>query len=87
MDHVNQLNLVMDLHAIDSGKSITLMTLKLKRPIASIKARAQDIGVGISARKSGVGPKPEDFASRRPTRAVTLDRRLRRRPFLFLTGT
>jgi hypothetical protein len=37
----------------DSGKSITLMTLKLKRPIASIKARAQDIGVGIPGTEIG----------------------------------
>ena len=30
-----------------AGKSITLMTVKLNRPIASIKARAADIGVNI----------------------------------------
>lgn len=31
-----------------SGKSLTLMTVKLNRPMASIKARAQDLGLTIA---------------------------------------
>jgi hypothetical protein len=30
-----------------AGKSLTLMTVKLNRPIASIRARAEDLGLGI----------------------------------------
>ena len=37
----------------EAGKSITLMTVKLNRPIASIKARAADIGVGIPGTEIG----------------------------------
>jgi hypothetical protein len=31
----------------EAGKSLTLMTVKLKRPMAHIKARAMDMGIGI----------------------------------------
>lgn len=31
-----------------AGKSLTLMTVKLNRPMASIKARAQDLGIQIA---------------------------------------
>ena len=41
-----------------AGKSITLMTVKLNRPIASIKARAADIGVAIPGTKIGRRSKP-----------------------------
>lgn len=41
-----------------AGKSITLMTVKLNRPIASIKARAADIGVGIPGTRIGRQSKP-----------------------------
>jgi len=30
-----------------SGKSLTLLTVKLKRPMAHIKARATDLGINI----------------------------------------
>ncbi|KRR27652.1 hypothetical protein CQ13_04540 [Bradyrhizobium retamae] len=30
-----------------AGKSLTLMTVRLNRPMASIKARAQDLGIPI----------------------------------------
>ena len=36
-----------------AGKSITLMTVKLDRPIASIKTRAANIGVGIPGTQIG----------------------------------
>ena len=31
----------------ESGKSLTLMTVKLKRPMTQIKSRALDLGIGI----------------------------------------
>jgi hypothetical protein len=31
----------------ETGKSLTLMTAKLKRPMAHIKARAHDLGINI----------------------------------------
>jgi len=31
----------------EAGKSLTLMTVKLNRPMASIKARAADLGIAI----------------------------------------
>ena len=31
----------------EAGKSLTLMIVKLNRPMASIKARAQDLGIRI----------------------------------------
>ena len=37
----------------EAGKSITLMTVRLNRPIASIKARDADIGVGIPGTEIG----------------------------------
>ena len=36
-----------------AGKSLTLMTVKLKRPMTSIKARAEDLGVGIPGTEIG----------------------------------
>jgi hypothetical protein len=32
----------------DAGKSLTLMTVKLKRPISIIKRRAQDLGIPLA---------------------------------------
>jgi hypothetical protein len=32
----------------EAGKSLTLMIVKLNRPMASIKARAQDLGIRIA---------------------------------------
>jgi hypothetical protein len=37
----------------ETGKSLTLMTVKLGRPMASIKARAEDLGIGIPG--TGIG--------------------------------
>ena len=37
----------------DAGKSLTLMTVKLNRPMASIKARAADLGIAIPG--TGIG--------------------------------
>jgi hypothetical protein len=36
-----------------TGKSLTLMTVKLKRPMAHIKARAMDLGIGIPGTEIG----------------------------------
>ena len=45
-----------------AGKSITLMTVKLNRSIASIKARAADIGVGIPGTEIGRRRRPRRSA-------------------------
>jgi hypothetical protein len=37
----------------ESGKSLTLMTVKLKRPMAQIKSRAVDLGIGIAGTEIG----------------------------------
>jgi hypothetical protein len=37
----------------DAGKSLTLMTVKLNRPMASIMARAADLGISIPG--TGIG--------------------------------
>ena len=37
----------------ESGKSLTLMTVKLKRPMTQIKARALDLGIGIPGTEVG----------------------------------
>jgi hypothetical protein len=42
-----------------AGKSLTLMTVKLKRPMTSIKARAEDLGVGIPGTEIGKRRKHE----------------------------
>ena len=39
----------------ETGKSLTLMTAKLGRPIAHIKARAHDLGINIPG--TGIGMK------------------------------
>jgi hypothetical protein len=36
-----------------SGKSLTLMTVKLNRPMAQIKSRATDLGIGIPGTEIG----------------------------------
>jgi hypothetical protein len=36
-----------------TGKSLTLMTVKLNRPMAQIKARALDLGIGIPGTEIG----------------------------------
>ena len=36
-----------------TGKSITLMTVKLKRPMARIKSRASELGIGIPGTEIG----------------------------------
>jgi hypothetical protein len=41
----------------DDGKSLTLMTAKLKRPMAHIKARAVDLGIGIPGTDIGKRPR------------------------------
>lgn len=38
----------------ESGKSLTLMTVKLKRPMASIRARAEDLGINIPGTEIGL---------------------------------
>ena len=37
----------------DAGKSLTLLTAKLKRPMASIKSRAEDLGINIPGTEIG----------------------------------
>jgi hypothetical protein len=37
----------------ETGKSLTLMTVKLKRPMSSIRARAEDLGLGIAGTEIG----------------------------------
>jgi hypothetical protein len=37
----------------EAGESLTLMTAKLKRPMASIKARAEDLHIGIPGTEIG----------------------------------
>jgi hypothetical protein len=37
----------------ETGKSLTLMTVSLKRPMAHIKARAVDLGIGIPGTEIG----------------------------------
>ena len=37
----------------EAGRSLTLMTVKLNRPMASIKARAADLGVAIPGTEIG----------------------------------
>ena len=37
-----------------AGKSLSLMIVKLNRPMASIRARAQDLGLGIAGTEIGV---------------------------------
>jgi hypothetical protein len=37
----------------EAGKSLTLMTVKLNRPMSSIKARAEDLGIGIAGTEIG----------------------------------
>ena len=45
-----------------AGKSLTLMTVKLKRPMAQIKARAIDLGIGILGTEIGKGRKKRQSA-------------------------
>jgi hypothetical protein len=37
----------------EAGKSLTLMTVKLNRPMASIKARAADLGIAVPGTEIG----------------------------------
>jgi hypothetical protein len=37
----------------EAGNSLTLMTVKLNRPMASIKARAADLGIAIPGTEIG----------------------------------
>lgn len=37
----------------EAGKSLTLMTVKLNRPMASIRARAEDLDIGIPGTEIG----------------------------------
>jgi hypothetical protein len=37
----------------ESGKSLTLMTARLKRPMTAIRARAEDLGLGIAGTDIG----------------------------------
>ena len=37
----------------EAGKSLTLMTVKLDRPMSSIKARTEDLSIGIAGTDIG----------------------------------
>lgn len=37
----------------ETGKSLTLMTARLKRPMTAIRARAEDLGIGIAGTDIG----------------------------------
>jgi hypothetical protein len=37
----------------ETGKSLTLMTARLKRPMTAIRARAEDLGLGIAGTHIG----------------------------------
>ena len=37
----------------DAGKSLTLMCVKLNRPMSSIKSRAEDLNIGIPGTRIG----------------------------------
>jgi hypothetical protein len=37
----------------ETGKSLTLMTARLKRPMTAIRARAEDLGLGIAGTDIG----------------------------------
>jgi hypothetical protein len=45
----------------EAGKSLTLMTVKLNRPMASIKARAADLGIAIAG--TGIGKRKREGLS------------------------
>jgi len=45
-----------------AGKSLTLMTAKLKRPMNHIKARAHDLGVGIRGTEISMRPRRKPSA-------------------------
>ncbi len=45
-----------------AGKSITLITVKLKRPIASNKARAADLHINLPGTEMGNRRKPQQTA-------------------------
>jgi hypothetical protein len=36
-----------------AGKSLTLMTVKLNRPMTSVRARAEDLGLGVAGTEIG----------------------------------
>ncbi len=38
----------------EAGKSLTLITAKLKRPMASIRSRAEDLGINIPGTEIGL---------------------------------
>jgi hypothetical protein len=46
----------------ESGKSLTLMIVKLKRPIASIRSRAIELGIQLPGTRIGLRRKPRQPA-------------------------
>ncbi len=46
----------------ESGKSVTLMIVKLKRPIASIRSRAIELGIQLPGTRIGLRRKPRQPA-------------------------
>jgi hypothetical protein len=42
----------------ETGKSLTLMIVKLKRPIASIRSRAIELGINLPGTRIGLRRKP-----------------------------
>lgn len=45
-----------------TGKSLTLMIVKLKRPIASIRSRAIELGICLPGTRIGLRRKPKQTA-------------------------
>ncbi|MET4344678.1 hypothetical protein ABIC07_004175 [Bradyrhizobium sp. RT9a] len=45
-----------------NGKSLTLMIVKLKRPIASIRSRAIELGIQLPGTRIGLRRKPKQTA-------------------------
>lgn len=43
----------------ETGKSLTLMIVKLKRPIASIRSRAIELGICLPGTRIGLRRKPK----------------------------
>jgi hypothetical protein len=46
----------------ESGKSLTLMIVKLKRPIASIRSRAIELGIRLPGTRIGLRRRPKQPA-------------------------
>ncbi len=48
----------------ETGKSLTLMIVKLKRPIASIRSRAIELGINLPGTRIGLRRKRQTSQSR-----------------------